>query len=584
MNDWINRRIFGFKIPTHKCDKQEWSANKSVLKKTRSRIIALMVFFILAYGCVIGRMTDLTVFHHFIAENDEETASSVAETLSTTKRADIVDSEGLLLATSLETPSLYADPKTIFNADEAARKLMTVFPDLAYDDTLKKLKSHKRFVWLKRNLTPKQVYAANALGIPGVDFLNETRRLYPQGAMMSHVIGFTDIDHKGLSGLERGEDKLLTNSDEPLQTTLDVRMQHILHREVAKSVADFNAIGGAGLIMNAKTGEISAMVSLPDFNPHDPNDAAKPENRFNRITLGAYEMGSTFKTFTSAALFEFTHTPVLTRFETTRPLHRYGFLIHDFHPEPEPLTVPEIYMKSSNIGTALEVEKIGTPTMQKFYKQLGLLDKPQIEIKEITPPLIPSPWHEINTITASYGHGIAVTPLNLATATASIINGGYKIQPTLIKRPAEYYQNESRTRVVSEDTSAKMRDMMRLVVTDGTASKANVKGYRIGGKTGTAEKTMGHGYSKHAQIASFIGAFPMDNPEYIVLIMVDEPQGNKKSYGFATAGWVAAPYVGNVIKDMAPIVGVKPKVDNRLLQIKAAMGILPVQGGRLASY
>lgn len=603
MNNWVNSKIFGFEsCHAYSDDKTEWVAGKAVLKKTRSRITVLMVGFCLAYVAIVGRMTDLTLATHIATEEDDPKQVVAQEAISNVKRADVLDRNGKILATSLKTSSLYADPKNIINADEAAKKLITVFPDLAYDDTRNKLASKRRFVWLKRNLTPKQIYAANRLGIPGVEFLNETRRVYPYGALTSHVVGYVDVDSKGLSGIERGLDKALADDGEAMQTTIDIRLQHVLQREVKKSIDDFTAIGGAGLIMDAKTGEIHAMVSLPDFNPHDPGRISDAQ-RFNRITLGAYEMGSTFKTFTMAAALEFAHIPLLTRYDTTRALYRGGFTIRDYHPEPHPLTIPEIFLHSSNIGTALVAEQVGTTNMKKMYSDLGFFEKPIIEIKETAAPILPRPWRDISTVTASYGHGIAVTPLHLASGVATVVNGGYKIKPTLIKRAVESYANEEHKQILSAETSATMRNLLRIVVTDGTAKFANAKGYRVGGKTGTAEKTLGKGYSQNAQIASFVGAFPMEDPRFIVLIMVDEPKGNKKSYGFATAGWVAAPYVGSVVKEIAPIAGISPKHDDRLQAVKAEMGLIPalapshiqqpvqqvpaqqsIQGGRLASY
>lgn len=599
MNNWVNAKIFGFdSYAIYEDDKTEWVAGKAVLKKTRSRIMVLMVGFCLAYAAIVGRMTDLTLSSHVAVEEDPKTAISQAA-VSNIKRSDILDRNGKILATSLKTSSLYADPKMILDAEDAAHKLVSVFPDLSYDDLQKKLSGKRRFVWLKRNLTPKQIYAANRLGIPGVEFLNETRRVYPYGALTSHVIGYVDVDSNGLSGIERGLDKSLIDNKGPLQTSIDIRLQHVLQREVKKSVEDFTAIGGAGMIMDAKTGEIYAMVSLPDFNPHDPGHISDAQ-RFNRITLGAYEMGSTFKTFTMAAALEFAHIPLLTRYDTTHALYRGGFTIRDYHPEPHPLTIPEIFLHSSNIGTALVAEQVGTTSMKKIYSDLGFFEKPQIEIKETAAPILPRPWRDISTVTAAYGHGIAVTPLHLASGVATIVNGGYKIHPTLIHRSPETYANEERKQIISPETSATMRDLLRIVVTDGTAKFANAKGYRVGGKTGTAEKTLGKGYSTNAQIASFVAAFPIEDPRFIVLIMVDEPKGNKKSYGFATAGWVAAPYVGNVIRGIAPIEGIAPKHDDRLQQVKAAMGLIPPlapstfqqpipsiqpqQGGRLASY
>lgn len=593
MNSWINQTVFGIgKTPClSTCTGSEWVASKHILNKTRSRIIVVITCFLIAYFAVIARMFHLSLIS---IDSDQVKAGSELQIINS-KRSDILDRNGLLLATSLKTQSLYADPKKILDAEQAAKKINLVFPDLAVDELLKKLQDKKhRFMWIKRNLTPKQIMAVNQLGLPGVDFLEETRRIYPQGNVTSHVIGYTDIDHKGLSGLERGLQNILQETKDPIQTSIDIRLQHILHRQLQQAINDFSAIGGGGLIMDIHTGEIHAMVSLPDFNPHVPGKITDVQ-RFNRTTLGAYEMGSTFKTFTTAALLEFTNTSISTIFETRYPLKRAGFRISDFHPENRPLNLPEVYVHSSNIGTALMAERVGTEKMKSFFKDIGLFEKPNFEIKELAKPMVPNPWQPISTITASYGHGIAVSALQLASATASMINGGYKIYPTLVKRPKDFYKNVTPVRLISEETSNTMRALMRLVVTNGTASKANMSGYLVGGKTGTAEKTIGRGYSDHAQIASFVGAFPMDNPKYLVLVSVDEPKPNEHSFGYATAGWVAAPYAGNIIKEIAPIVGIRPKFDVNLANLKASAGLpqnssdtlptsMQLQGGRLASY
>jgi cell division protein FtsI (penicillin-binding protein 3) len=584
MNNWISNRVFGFSIyqGCQTGDTVGWGASRAVLDKTRSRM-GFMAFVLIALYAVVGaRVAHVTMTG---VGNDHVVALDETQKPVTMRRADITDRDGRLLATSLQTSSLYADPKNITDAPDVARKLTHIFPDLSYATILEKLQSKRRFVWLKRNLTPRQVYLANALGIPGIDFINETRRLYPQGNLMAHAVGYTDVDQRGLAGLERGLDGMLRDADRPVHTTLDVRFQHILIKHLKTAIHDFRALGGAGLIMDAKTGEIYALASLPDFNPHD-TEKGPAQNRFNRVTLGAYEMGSTFKTFTTAAMLERMRATVSTRFDATQPIKRAGFTIRDFHPEKRALSVAEIYVHSSNIGTALMAEKLGTSELKSFFGKLGLFDKPQIEIKEVASPIIPQPWRDINTITAAYGHGIAVTPLQLASATATIVNGGLRVTPTLIKRDIDAHANEGE-RVISEKTAATMRDLMRLVVTDGTATKANAVGYRVGGKTGTAEKTLGRGYSTKAQIASFVGAFPIENPRFIVMAMVDEPKGNDESYGYATAGWVSAPVVGHVIRDIAPLAGIAPQSDTRLPHIKAAMGFLPQPhslGGRLASY
>ncbi len=558
---------------------QDWTASKRVLTKTRSRVVVVMGVFGVAYLLVCGRMTQLTMENYLT--QTEPTSQKEAAEIAGLQRADILDREGHLLATSLKTASLYADPKIIFDPHEAAQKLAAAFPDLDAKSLEDKLDSKRRFVWIKRNLTPKQIYAANALGLPGVSFIDEQRRLYPDGNLMAHAIGFTDLDHHGLAGLEKAYDIKLLSGNEPLQTTLDVRVQHILRKELQKIVADFTAVGGAGLVMNAKTGEILSMVSLPDYDPHRP--AATPDaDRFNRLTSGVYEMGSTFKTFTTAALMERNHQNPRVVFNTTHPLRRAGFTISDFHPEPHPLNVSEIMLYSSNVGAALMAEQIGTPTMKSFYKELGFFDEVPIELAERGRPLYPKDWRDINTLTASYGHGIAVTPLHLAAAMAAMVNGGHLVKPTFIKRADNDYALEKTEPVITPETSKIMRDILRIVVAEGTGKNANIPGYRVGGKTGTAEKNSSGNYNHKSLLSSFIGVFPVDDPQYVVVAFIDEPHPNAHSYGYATGGWTGAPVVGQVIKQMAPLVGIAPEQDTQLLGIKQEL--LPAQGGRLASY
>ncbi|HEY1097253.1 MAG TPA: penicillin-binding protein 2 [Alphaproteobacteria bacterium] len=562
---------------------QDWTASKRVLTKTRSRLIVVMSVFVLAYGIVCARMAQLTMENYIVSE--EPDTPTAAKEIAAMERADILDREGHLIATSLKTASLYADPKIILNSTDAAKKLTSIFPDLDYNTLQHRLSSKRRFVWIKRNLTPKQIYAANRLGLPGVNFIDEQRRVYPDGSLLAHAVGFTDVDHRGLAGLEKAYNKLLLTHKEPLQTTLDVRVQHILRKELQKIIADFTAIGGAGLVMDAKTGEIYAMVSLPDFDPHHP--ASTPdEDRFNRLTAGVYEMGSTFKTFTTAALFENNGQNPRTVFDTTHPLRRAGYTISDFHPEPHNLNVTEIMIHSSNIGAALMAEKIGTPKMKQFYKELGFLDEVPIDLAERGRPLYPKEWRDINTLTAAYGHGIAVTPLHLATAMAAMVNGGYLPKPTFIKKPDENYELEKPEPVISAATSHMMRNVLRMVVSEGTGGNANIPGYHVGGKTGTAEKTVVGGYNHKALLSSFIGVFPVDDPKFVVVAFIDEPKPNARSYGYATGGWTGAPVVGQVIRQMAPLVGIAPTPDTNLLAAKQATGLMPqsFEGGRLASY
>lgn len=547
------------KSPFSKLSMHIVGEKSSALDLARSRIVLIVGLFMIIYIVVAARLVDATIIQGYFRTSDELTSVDREQDKRADekiRRADIIDRNGVLLATSLKTASLHADPKLILDPVGTAKALVKVFPELVYGETLRKLQDNKRFVWIKRNLTPEEQQKILEIGDPGLAFDYDFRRFYPQGALTSHIVGYSDVDGRGLGGIERSFNKILTSDGKPIELTIDVRLQHILRRETKAAMQDFTAKAAAGVIMDVNSGEILAAVSLPDFDPQKPEARPDSAEMFNRITLGVYEMGSIFKIFTTAAVLDKTSVSMGQTFNTTQPLVRYGRKISDYHPEKHPLTLPEIFMHSSNIGTALLAETIGTANLRNFLKDLGLTKKEEFEINEVGTPLLPTPWREINTLTVSYGHGIAVTPLQVVAAASSIVNGGYLVKPTLIKGEAE--KKNAHIRVVRQETSLKMRQLMRLVVTEGTGGNADVPGYMVGGKTGTADKAENGRYVKGKRMSSFMGFFPINDPKYAVFIVVDEPNPNKKSYGYATAGWVAAPAVGRVISSMAPLLNMKP--------------------------
>lgn len=534
----------------------------SALEQARGRLVLISAVFVFAYLIVAARLVDVSVIQAAL-QRGEETFSFEQndETNIVKRRGDIVDRNGVLLARSLTTASLYADPALVNDAPKLARALNKAFPDLSYGDLLKKLQSKGRFVWIKRNLTPDDQQKVLYLGDPALSFKNEDRRLYPQGELGAHMVGYSGIDGQGLGGVEGAFDKLLSDGEGPLMLTLDVRLQHAMRREIAATVQKFSALGGAGIIMDVHSGEVLASVSYPDFDPHQSINPAD-KRLFNRTTLGVYELGSTFKIFSTAAALEKQGIPLSRRFDARTPLQVGRFKINDYHAENRYLSVPEIFMHSSNIGSALMGQMVGTDALKQFYSDLGLFNASTVELNEVGKPLIPSPWRDVHTVTASYGHGLAVSPMQLASATASIINGGVAIRPTIIRDQAPDAKKQKLVRVVSPETAHRMRQLMRLVVTDGTGGRAKVAGYDVGGKTGSAEKPGGGGYNKKRLISSFVGAFPMQSPQYVVYIMIDEPQGIRETHGYATGGWVAAPAAGNVIRSMVSIMGIKPPGEN----------------------
>ena len=542
----------------------------SSLDLARGRLVLISAVFVLAYILLAARAFDLMIIQGGLTEGDFTQTSAAQEPASIT-RADIVDRNGVLLATTLKTASLFVDPEFISDPQATAQGLVKIFPDLAFGDVLQKLQSDKRFIWIKRNIMPAEQYAVLELGQPGLQFEYEDTRVYPQGALGAHLVGYTDIDSHGQAGIERSFDKLLGDG-QPLALTLDIRLQHALHREVQKSMKEFSAKAGAGVILDVTNGEVLAGVSLPDFDPHKAGDADK-EEIFNRLTLGVYELGSVFKIFTTAALFETKNVPMSATFDAREPIKRGRFTINDYHGEDRVLTVPEVFMYSSNIGTAMMGEAVGTDGLKGFLKDIGLLTPLEFEVMEITSPIVPSPWRDINTLTAAYGHGVATTPMQLTTAVASIMNGGILVKPKIVMDTAATPspQKSDEIRIVSPQTAHRMRQLMRLVVTDGTGSNADVPGYSVGGKTGTAEQPGGGGYDRKRLISSFIGVFPMDAPRYAVFVMLDQPKGTKASFGYATGGWTSAPAVARVIASMASIMGLQPREMPREQELSASL-------------
>ncbi|MCZ4279299.1 penicillin-binding protein 2 [Kiloniella laminariae] len=528
---------------------------RHALEVGRTRLIVAGALMAMAFVIIGIRLVDLTLLQGGRA-NNTSTAQEIDEAPPVqTRRADIVDRNGIVLATTLPTASLYAEPKKIPNPEIAARLLADILPEISQDKLLKKLSSDRAFIWIKRNLTPRQQYAINGLGIPGLNFEQEQRRFYPHKNLSAHIVGFTDVDNKGLAGVEQSFDTALRENGEPLELSIDLRVQHILTEEMSAAMQEFSAIGAAGLVMDINTGEVISSVSLPTFDPDSPGDAPD-DARFNRATLGIYEMGSTFKLLTAAMALDEGVASVYDGYDVSKPIRISRFSITDYKPMKRWLSVPEILIYSSNIGTVQMALEVGTESQRKYLSNFGLLRTASTELSEVGTPLVPSPWREINTMTISYGHGIAVSPLQMTTAVSSLVNGGVMKPATFIKRDKDYVP--AGRRILNEKTSILMRDMMRLVVLHGSGRNADAEGYLVGGKTGTADKLKGGRYVTNSRVSSFVAAFPMNNPRYVVYVMVDEPKGTKKTYGFATGGWVAAPVVKRVVERMAPLLGIQP--------------------------
>jgi cell division protein FtsI (penicillin-binding protein 3) len=522
------------------------------------------------------RLCDVVVFN----ANDNLRRAAAREIVRTSamSRADIVDRNGTLLATNLRTASLYANPHKISDPDIAAARITQVLPDVSEEVLAAKLASDKSFVWIRRNLTPRQKFLVNHLGIPGLDFQDEEQRVYPHGHLAAHIVGFTNVDNVGIAGIEQSMDAAIAGAKEPLRLSVDIRVQQILRQELAAQIEKFKAIGGGGIVMDVHSGEVVAMVSLPDFDPNAPAQAPD-ETRFNRITLGVYELGSVFKIFNHAIALETGAATLTKRYDATKPIRISRFRISDFHAENRWLTVPEIFEHSSNIGSAKMALDIGTEAQRKYLGHLGLLRRTSIELPEQAQPMYPAPWREINTMTIAYGHGIAVSPLHLASAVAATVNGGILRPATLIRdrTPAT-----GGVQVFAAETSDKMRRLLRLVVEKGTGKNAEAPGYLVGGKTGTAEKQVNGSYKRNSLISSFVGVFPANMPRFVVYVMLDEPKRIKESHGFATGGWTAAPVVGSVIARVAPLLAIAP-FHEEAPEIVRALNVAATTAARIRS-
>jgi cell division protein FtsI (penicillin-binding protein 3) len=525
-------------------------ATKQALETGRTRLLVASLLFAAAFLIVAGRLVSVAMLS---SGGEPSIAEAPRAAQLETERADIVDRNGIVLATNLVTASLYANPHEVPNPRAAAAALSKVLPELKQGEIEAKLSADKSFVWLKRNLTPKQQYAVNRLGIPGLSFQREERRVYPHGSLAAHILGFTDIDNHGIAGVERQFESRLAEEHAPLALSVDIRLQHILREELSRSVHDFNAIGGAGMVLDAKTGEVLAMISLPDFDPNEPGRASA-DTRFNRATLGVYEMGSVFKVFTTAMALDAGVTTLKGGYDASRPIKVSRYTITDYHAKNRWLSVPEIFIYSSNIGSAKMALDVGPDGQRAFLKRLGMLSPVALELPELGEPQAPAQWKELAAMTIAFGHGLSVTPMHVASGVASVVNGGLKVDPTIVKRE-EPLAGE---RILKAETSDALRRLMRLVVERGTGKSADAPGYQVGGKTGTAEKAAAKGYRRNALISSFVGAFPMDDPRYVIFMAIDEPKPNKESHGYATGGWVAAPAVKRLVERMAPLVGIAP--------------------------
>lgn len=529
------------------------AAPRDALEVARSRLSVAGALFAVLFAVIALRMAHVSLLRE--AGENAGPGTAVAGNTVRAERAEIVDRNGVILATSLPVASLFVNPRQVIDVEEASRKIAGVLPEFKPDDIREKLESGKSWVWVKRALSPREQDSVNRLGLPGFEFQNQERRIFPQGAVAPHILGYTDVDNNGLAGIEKTYDQRLRQG-EKLTLSIDLRLQRFVEQEIARAVQKFSAIGATAAVMDVNTGEILALASLPAYDPNK-HRTISPEALFNRSTLGVYEQGSTFKIFNTAMVLDTGRFTPASAFDATQPIKIDRFTINDYHGQNRVMSVSDIFKFSSNIGSAKMALEVGVEGQRAFFDKIGFLKPVPIELPEVGRPLFPKHWRKINLLTIAFGHGMSVSPLHVVAGTAAMINGGVYHPPTLLKRDGSR-AGEAGVRVIQPKTSAAMRDMLRLVVSDGTGKSADVPGYEVGGKTGTAEKPGKAGYREKALISSFVGVFPMRAPRYVVMVSVDEPKGTKDTGGYATGGWVAAPSVKAIVERMAVLYGIPP--------------------------
>ncbi len=522
------------------------------------RLMLIMLLFMAAVTMIALRLLWLSI------STDANAATSSASLIP--KRGDIVDRNGQVLARTIDAWSIGIHANKLLNdPEDLAPKLAALMPERSEAEYLAILQSKVRFTYLRRRALPDLVAKVNALGEPAMGYAREPERLYPQTTLAAHALGFTDFDGRGVTGMERVLEDRLTNPvtrGKPVALSIDSRVQAAMESELSAAMLDQQAKGATGLILDVHTGELVSMVSLPVFNPNKPGQASD-DSRRNNVTQSVYELGSTFKALTFALAMDTGVVPSLSRrYDATQPVAVGRFRIKDDHPTGRWLNVPEALVHSSNIVTARIADQLGRERMEAMFRKLHFDTAPDVELKERGRPIWPSDWGRATVMTSGYGHGIAVTPLHLANAYAALVNGGIWRPSTLMK--IEPGKAPKGSRVFSQSTSDKMRAMLRMVVVDGTGRKADADGLRVGGKTGTAEKAGAGGYAKHSTVSTFAGAFPMDAPRYVIIVMFDEPKGSAESAGQRTAGWVSAPVVSKVVSRIGPLLGVTPDMNREI--------------------
>lgn len=539
--------------------------------RAEGRLFVLGAFFFCAFAVVGARMGMLA------STDPVEPRAHAPGAVISASRADIVDRNGSILATNFETHALYAQPKLMVDPVAAAEGLVRVFPDLDEKRLIKDFTGKRKFLWIKKKIAPEQMQAVHDIGDPGLLFAPRDMRLYPNGSLAAHVMGGASYGKEGVhaaevigvAGVEKYFDDYLrdpANGNAPLQLSLDLTVQAAAERVLWGGMQLMNAKGATSVLMDVKTGEVISVVSLPTFDPNNrPRPAidgdASDSPLFNRSVQGVYELGSVFKIFAATQAIELGLVNAGTMIDTKGPMKVHGYRIGEFQNKNYgTLSVADIIVESSNRGTGKLALQIGSKRQKEFLKSMGFFEATPFEIVEAAggKPLLPEKWTDLSAVTISYGHGMSTSPMHLAAGYAAIANGGYKVEPTLIK------QNGPKlgARVMSERTARDGRMMLRKVVSDGTASFAEVEGYAVGGKTGTADKPKPRGgYYKKKTLATFASIFPAHDPKYVLIVTLDEPSENSGEKPRRTAGWTAVPVAAEMIRRVAPLLGLRPAVE-----------------------
>ena len=561
------------------------------LAKTPGRIKLIACVFIALYAIIGGKL----IYFGLHQEQTPEAKRGGGDVVAAA-RPDILDRNGEVLATDIKVMSVFAEPRRIIDKDEAVELLTAVLPDVDATDLRKRLGSRKGFIWVKRAVTPQQQQEVYHLGLPGVGFQPENKRVYPNGPVAAHVLGFANLDGVGISGLEKYIDgqgladlhgagfSLTPENLAPITSSLDLKATYAVRDELAKGIAKFKAKCGAAVILDVNTGEVIAMASLPDYDPNTPADALDP-NHINRVSVGVYEMGSTFKAISLAMALDQGKVNLNSRVDARDSL-RYGrFTIHDFHAQHRVLSVPEVFTYSSNIGAARLALMVGVEGHKAFLRKMGQLTRLHTELPETADPLVPKNWSELNTMTIAFGQGLNVSPLQAMMAVGALANGGVLVNPTFLKRN-EADARQDAPRVVKPETSESLRYLMRLNAEIGTAKIANIEGYFVGGKTGTADKIVHGHYADDRVMTTFMAIAPADHPKYLFLTLLDEPQALSETAGYRTAAWNAGPVTGKIIERVGPLLGLPPRFElptqpfPLLAKLGYGMANIPQTGGR----